>query len=130
MLEPAIYYAEHGHPLLPRVSDTIKGLKEFFETEWPTSAAVFLPGGEVPKPRQLFRNPQLADTWKRVIREAEAKGSDREAQIEGARNAFYKGFVAEAIDAFVRKTEVMDQSGSRHRGVLTGDDMAKWSGKL
>ena len=35
--------------------------------------------------------------------------------------------MAEAIDAFVRKTEVMDQSGSRHRGVLTGDDMAKWS---
>ncbi len=126
VLEPAIYYAEHGHPLLPRVSDTIKGLKEFFETEWPTSAAVFLPGGEVPKPRQLFRNPQLADTWKRIIREGEAKGSDREAQIEAARNAFYKGFVAEAIDAFVRKTEVMDQSGSRHRGVLTADDMAHW----
>jgi gamma-glutamyltranspeptidase / glutathione hydrolase len=94
VLEPAIYYAEQGHPLLPRVSDTIKGLKEFFETEWPTSAGVFLPGGEVPKPRQLFRNPQLADTWKRILREGEAKGSDREAQIEAARNAFYKGIVA------------------------------------
>ena len=35
--------------------------------------------------------------------------------------------MAEAIDAFVRKTEAMDQSGSRHRGVLTGDDMANWS---
>lgn len=127
VLEPAIYYAEQGHPLLPRVADTIKGLKSFFETEWPTSAALFLPGGNAPAARQLFRNAPLADTWKRVLREAEAKGRNREGEIEAAREAFYKGFVAEAIDAFVRKTEVMDQSGSRHRGVLTADDMASWS---
>jgi gamma-glutamyltranspeptidase/glutathione hydrolase len=127
VLEPAIYYAEHGHPVLPRVSEAIKGLKTFFETEWPTSAAVFLPGGEPPKPRQLFSNPALAETWKRILREAEAKGPDREREIEAARTAFYKGFVAEAIDRFARSTEVMDQSGSRHRGVITADDMASWS---
>jgi len=127
VLEPAIYYAEKGHPLLPRVSDTIKGLKDFFETEWPTSAAVFLPGGNVPEARKLFRNPQLAETWKRILREAEAKGRDREGEIEAAREAFYKGFVAEAIDRFARSHEVMDQSGSRHRGVITADDMASWS---
>src|SRR5215210_7825666 len=100
VLEPAIYYAEQGHPLLPRVANTIRDLKGFFETEWPTSAAVYLPGGEAPKPHALFRNPQLAETWKRTIQEAEGKGRDREAQIEGARHVFYKGFVAEAIDAF------------------------------
>ncbi|WP_112661572.1 gamma-glutamyltransferase family protein [Microvirga flavescens] len=127
VLEPAIYYAEQGHPLLPRVADTIKGLKTFFETEWPTSAALFLPGGNAPAPRQIFRNAPLAETWKRVLREAEAKGRGREGEIEAAREVFYKGFVAEAIDSFVRSTEVMDQSGSRHRGVLSADDMASWS---
>ena len=127
VLEPAVSYAEQGHPLLPRVAATINDLKDFFATEWPSSAAVYLPGGEAPKPRQLFRNPQLAETWKRIIREGEARGPDREAQIEGAREAFYKGFVAEAIDGFVRRTEAMDQSGARRRGVLTGDDMAGWS---
>ncbi|MCB8823051.1 gamma-glutamyltransferase family protein [Microvirga rosea] len=127
VLEPAIYYAEQGHPLLPRVADTIKGLKTFFETEWPTSAGVFLPQGNAPEARQLFRNPQLAETWKRILREAEAKGGNREAEIEAAREAFYKGFVAEAIDRFARNHEVMDQSGSRHRGVITADDMATWS---
>ena len=40
---------------------------------------------------------------------------------------FYRGFVAEAIDAFARGTEVMDESGARHRGVLTADDLAGWS---
>jgi gamma-glutamyltranspeptidase/glutathione hydrolase len=127
VLEPAVSYAEQGHPLLPRVAATIGDLKDFFATEWPSSAAVYLPGGEAPKPRQLFRNPRLAETWKRIIREAEARGPDREAQIEGARSAFSKGFVAEAIDAFVRRTEAMDQSGARRRGVLTGDDMGGWS---
>lgn len=127
VLEPAIYYAEKGHPLLPRVADTIKGLKGFFETEWPTSAAVFLPGGNAPEARKLFRNPQLAETWKRILREAEAKGRDREGEIEVAREVFYKGFVAEAIDRFARNHEVMDQSGVRHRGVITGNDLASWS---
>lgn len=127
VLEPAIYYAEKGHPLLPRVSDTIRGLKEFFETEWPTSAAVYLPGGNVPAGKKLFRNPALAETWKRILKEAEAKGGNREAEIEAARAAFYKGFVAEAIDRFSRSNEVMDQSGTRHRGVITGNDLAGWS---
>jgi gamma-glutamyltranspeptidase/glutathione hydrolase len=34
--------------------------------------------------------------------------------------------VAEAIDAFCRTNEVMDTSGRRHRGVLTGADLARW----
>lgn len=127
VLEPAIHYLDGGHPMLPRVANTIAGLKDFFETEWPTSAAVFLPGGAVPEARQLFRNPVLAETWKRVVREAEAAGGGRERQIEAAYNAFYKGFVAEAIDRFARTTEAMDESGRRHRGVITGDDLAGWT---
>ena len=47
-------------------------------------------------------------------------------QIERARKAWSQGFVAEAIDKFCRTQEVMDVSGERHRGVLTGADMARW----
>lgn len=126
VLAPAIYYAEKGHPLLPRVSNTIAGLKDFFAREWQTSAAFFTPDGRVPAPREIFRNEALANTWKRIIRESESVKGNREAQIEKAREAFYRGFVAEEIDRFVRETEVMDESGSRHRGVLTADDMAGW----
>jgi gamma-glutamyltranspeptidase/glutathione hydrolase len=126
VLEPAIYYAREGHPMLPRVSESIAGQAEFFRKEWPTSAATWMPGGEVPKPDALFRNPVLADTYERVVREAEAAGGNREAQIEAARSAWMKGFVAEAIDRFCRTTEVMDASGHRNGGVLTGHDMATW----
>lgn len=126
VLEPAIGYFENGHPMLPRVSDTIAGLTELFGGEWPTSGAVYLPGGDVPKGRELFRNQAAADTYKRILAEAEAAGGDRERQIQAAYDAWYKGFVAEAMDAFCRKAPVMDSSGRRHKGLLTADDMARW----
>ncbi len=129
VLEPAIYYAENGHPLLPRVSATIKGLAEFFEKEWPTSYETWVPGGSVPEPNSNFKNPVLAETWKRIISEAEAK-QGREAQIEAARDAFYRGFVAEKIANYVKTAEVMDASGNSHKAVLTADDMAKWSATI
>lgn len=127
VLEPAIYYADHGHALMPRIANTIAGLKDFFTTHWPTTAQVYLPGGAPPQARKLFRNPWLAATWRRVLREAEAAGADRERQIEAARHAFYRGFVAESIDRYVRSHEVMDESGRPQRGVITAHDMAGWS---
>lgn len=129
VLEPAIYYAEHGHPMLPRVSATIKGLAAFFEKEWPTAYKTWLPNGSTPEAHANFRNPVLAETWKRVIAEAEAK-SGREAQVEAARDAFYRGFVAETIDDYLKTAEVMDASGNRHKGVLTANDMANWSATI
>jgi gamma-glutamyltranspeptidase/glutathione hydrolase len=126
VLEPAIFYAESGHPLLARVSTLIKGLADFFEKEWPTSYATWLPGGSAPEPLSNFKNPVLAETWRRVVAEAESKRG-REEQIEAARDAFYRGFIAEAIDKYARNNAVMDASGTKHKGVLTADDMAGWS---
>ena len=59
-------------------------------------------------------------------RGARAPAAIASAQIERARKVWSQGFVAEAIDRFCRTQEVMDTSGERHRGVLTGDDMARW----
>ena len=125
VMEPAIYYAEQGHPMLPRVSAEIAGLADIFRQEWPTSAPVWLPGGDVPEANELFRNPALAAFWTRLLDEAEAK-EGRDGQIEAARLAFHEGFVAEAIDAFMDKTCVIDATGKRRKGVLNGDDMARW----
>ena len=66
------------------------------------------------------------DLRARAASEAESAGGDRVAQIEKARKIWSQGFVAEAIDRFCRTQEVMDTSGAPHRGVLTGDDMARW----
>src|SRR5256714_6999975 len=112
VLEPAIAYAANGDPLVERASATIKTVEQMFRKHWATSAAVYLPNGEVPKPGTLFTNQQLSKTYARILQEAESAGSDRIAQIEQARKAWSHGFVAEAVDKFCRTQEVMDVSGS------------------
>src|SRR6185312_15823310 len=130
VLAPAISYARNGHPLVERATATIQMVETLFREHWPTSANVYLPGGKVPKPGTMFTNRTLADTYERVLREAESAGSDREKQIECARKSWSQGFIAEAIDKFCRTQDVMDTSGERHRGVLTGDDMARWQPRI
>lgn len=126
VLSPAIGYAERGFPVVPRIAEAVVPIAEFFTTEWPSSAEVWLPGGQPPRPGKIFATPGMARTYRRILDEAKAAGADRIAQIEAARTAFYKGFVAEAIDRFYATFEAMDTSGRRHRGLLTGDDLANW----
>ena len=130
VLAPAIVYARNGHPLLERASATIATVAELFRDHWPTSAAVFLQNGDVPPPGAMFTNRTLAETYTRVLSEAEKAGSDRIKQIERARQIWSQGFVAEAIDKFFRTQELMDVSGSPHRGVLSGQDMHRWQASV
>ncbi|NMI01046.1 gamma-glutamyltransferase family protein [Pseudonocardia sp. K10HN5] len=124
VLEPAIGYASGGFPLVPRVPPTIATVADHFRTHWPTSAAQWLPDGRVPAPGDTMRLPALAATWRRLL--DAAVGPTREAQIDAARDAWCRGFVAEEIAAFCR-TPVRDESGRDHAGLLTADDLAGWS---
>jgi len=129
VLEYAIGYAEHGFPLVPAISWAIDSVADTFLAAWPTSAQAYLNGTSAPPPGALFTNGVLAGTYKRLLAEAEAAGSDRDTQIEAARQAWYDGFVAEEIDRFAQ-AEFMDVTGERHRGLLTFDDMAGWHARL
>ncbi|MGW1541530.1 gamma-glutamyltransferase family protein [Streptomyces sp. NPDC002309] len=125
VLKYAVGYAEHGHAPVERVGETVETVRELFETEWTSSAEVYLPGGRAPRPGELLRNPALAATWKRLLAEVAGAG-DREAQIEAAREVWRTGFVAEAL---VRQAgrPTLDTSGERHTGTLTAADLAGWS---
>jgi gamma-glutamyltranspeptidase/glutathione hydrolase len=115
VLEFAIGYAEHGFPVIPSITRIISGVEEVFRTEWPSSAEVFLP---VPQPGTLFRSPGVAATYKRIV--VEAGDGSREQQLARAADAWYRGFVADAVDEFVRE----------HDGFLTGADMSRWEATL
>ncbi len=130
VLEPAIAYVRHGYPVVERITATIETVADLFREHWPSSAAVYLPGGRAPQPGELFSNPVLADTYERLLGEAESAGGDRVVQIEAARRAWSQGFVAQAIDEICRTWEVMDVSGRPHRGLLTGQDMATWQASV
>jgi gamma-glutamyltranspeptidase/glutathione hydrolase len=120
ILRYAIGYAEGGHVPVSRVTETIGAVAQLFRDEWRTSAEVWLAavGGD-----GLLRNRALAATYTRLVEEA--RGSTREAAIDAAITAWYEGFVAEAIDGFCRMP-VLDDSGERHAGLLTGADLASW----
>ncbi|MEV7140695.1 gamma-glutamyltransferase family protein [Streptomyces tauricus] len=131
VLKYAIGYAQDGHAPVERVGQTVETVRELFETEWTSSAEVYLPGGEPPRPGELFRNPALAATWKRLIAGSAGDGAVQEgdrrvAQIEAARRIWREGFIAEAL---VRQAgrPTRDTSGERHSGTLTAADLASWS---
>ncbi|MEU9184250.1 gamma-glutamyltransferase [Streptomyces sp. NPDC048484] len=143
VLRYAIGYAEDGHAPVERVGETVETVRELFESEWTSSAEVYLPGGQPPRPGELFRNPALAATWRRLIAEAAqesraaeepraaqepgtAAGGTRVAEIEAARRIWRAGFIAEAL---VRQAgrPTTDTSGERHSGTLTAADLAAWS---
>ncbi len=125
VLAYAVGYAEHGHAPVERVGQTVETVRRLFETEWTSSAEVYLPGGRAPRPGELLRNRALAATWRRLLAEVAGAGG-REAQIDAAREVWRTGFVAEAL---VRQAArpTLDTSGDHHTGTLTGDDLAAWS---
>lgn len=133
VLKYAVGYAEHGHAPVERVAETVETVRELFETEWTSSAEVYLPDGRPPRPGELLRNPALAATWKRLLAEATGaadrngvRKGNREAEIDAAREIWRSGFVAEAL---VRQAgrPTLDTSGERHTGTLTAADLAGWS---
>jgi gamma-glutamyltranspeptidase / glutathione hydrolase len=98
VLRYAIEYAGGGFPALPAIVARIEAVRERFETEWPSSAALWLGHGAE------IRNPVLAATYERLVREA---GDD----IERAREVWRTGWIADAIAG---------------HGLLTGEDLAGW----
>ena len=115
VLEVAIGYAEDGYPVVPGITATIEHVEPLLR-DWPGSAELYLPA---PRPGTLFRNRALAATYRRILEAASGAGS-REQRIDAARAAFYRGFVAEAIDRFC----------GEQGGLLTGEDLAGWEATL
>ena len=126
VLAPTIEYARDGYPLVPRAVQAIVSVRAFFAAEWKDSAAVWTPGGRVPRPLETFTNPALAATYARICEESQRRGGDRVSQIDAALELWYRGFVARAIDAYYTNESVRDTTGEKNRGLLRYDDLAAW----
>ena len=114
VVAPAIALAEGGFPLYPRLAATFAN-EAATVAGWPASAETFLPGGRVPREREIWRQPALAATFRRLC-EAERGAANREAGLEAARRRFYEGDMAEA----------MARHSAAEGGLLTGDDLARF----
>ena len=114
-IQPSIEYAD-AQAIDEIRSGAIDGSREFF-TLWPTSMAHFVPDGKVPRPGEIFRQPDLARTLRAMAaaeKKALAAGASREAAIDAVRDYFYRGEVARKIDAFSKA----------NKGLLRYEDMA------
>src|SRR5215470_16782528 len=81
VLAPALGYATGGFAVVPNICKAIDKVRDLFETEWPSSAAIWLRDGG-PVAGRLFTNPAFAETYQRLLHEALAAGGTREARIE------------------------------------------------
>ena len=116
---PAIEYAEQGYPIDPMLAQSIaRGAKNL--ARYPTTAKIFMPGGEPLKAGDLLKNPDYAATLRKLVEaeaQAKAKGATREAAIRAAHERFYKGDIAQEFERFFKA----------NGGVLTAADLAAYS---
>ncbi len=100
VLQPAIRLAEEGFPVAPVIAGYWRSAESSF-TESQDARETFLIDGRAPREGDLFRNPNLAQTY-RILAE---QGAD----------AFYQGSIAEEIDRYSR---------SQDGGYLRKEDLA------
>jgi gamma-glutamyltranspeptidase / glutathione hydrolase len=125
VLEPAIGYARDGHPVVGRVGTTIASVADLFREHWPSSAALWMPQGRVPRHGDVITNPAWARTLERLL-EAGEDADSRVGRIEAFRREWREGFVAREAVEFLR-TPHRHSSGTDHAAVLEVSDWAAFS---
>jgi gamma-glutamyltranspeptidase/glutathione hydrolase len=91
-LQPAIEYARNGFAVSEIIAHQWKDAEAVLAAD-PITARTFLLNGHAPAPGQVFANPRLAATLERI-------GA-------GGRDVFYKGEVAKAIVADLRRRQAL-----------------------
>jgi len=97
-LAPAIGYARDGFPVSEIIAHQWKDAEAVLARD-PAAAAAFLTNGRAPATGEVFRNPALASTLDGLAR--------------GGRDAFYRGPIAAAIAADLKRRD----------GLLTAKDL-------
>ena len=99
VLQPAITYAEKGFPVSPVIAGEWAQAEKLLSRD-EAAAATYLIDGKAPQAGQMFSNPDLARTYRRIA--------------EQGPELFYQGELAEAVAACV-------QAGG---GLMTPEDLA------
>jgi len=119
VLQPAIDTAENGFPIGERMAAAIAGSRKL--KKYPTSVKVYFPGGAAPKPGDIFRNPDLARTLRKLVdAEKENAGKGRHEALKAARDRFYKGDIARTMAKF------SEEQG----GLFRYEDFASYTDKV
>src|SRR5262249_3151355 len=88
VLAPAIDYARNGFPVADELAYEFNDTKQQFANNQNFTSTYYF-NGQPPQKGDIFKNPYLASTLNKIA--------------TGGRDAFYKGDIAKAIDAFMKK---------------------------
>lgn len=101
ILAPSIKYAEQGFPVPELIAYYMnRSIPFYIRSGYPNVEETYTINGEVPDKGDIFKNPQLANTYRTLAK----KGRD----------AFYKGDIAKTIANFIQEQE----------GFLSYEDLA------
>src|SRR5213082_2623389 len=119
VLSEAIDLADNGFPVgdsLARAAATTQKIRKY-----PTSAKVYMPNGRAPQAGEIFRNPDLARTLRRLVEaETQNKRKGRHAALKAARDRFYKGDIAREMAKF----------SEANGGLFRYEDFANYTAKI
>ena len=117
----AIRYAAEGFAVFPLLAETVAAHRDEY-ARWPSNAAIFLPGGEPPRPGDRFVQSDLARTLSYMVEEEKraAAAGGRMAGLAAAHAAFYRGDIAREIVRFIQA----------EGGFLAMEDLAGFRSRL
>src|SRR5258706_5846516 len=119
VLAEAIELADNGFPIGDSMARAIAGSAKL--KKYPSSMKVYLPGNRAPQAGEIFRNPDLAKTLRRLVEaEKQNAGKGRHAGLQAARDRFYKGDIAREMAKF------SEENG----GLFRYEDFANYTAKV
>jgi gamma-glutamyltranspeptidase/glutathione hydrolase len=119
VLQPAIELAENGFPLGESSAEDIASTKKILK--YPTTTKVYLSNGKLPKPGDIFRNPDLGHTLRQLVEAEQAnKSKGRHEALKAARDRFYKGDIARELASF----------SEANGGLLRYQDFAEYTAEV
>ena len=114
----AIRFARDGFPVYPFFHEIIAD-KQHEIIRHPSTAAIFLPNGKPPPVGSIFKQEDLGRTLQYMV-DAERAADGREAGLQAAHDAFYRGDIAAAIARHQRE----------NGGWLAEADLASFRAKI
>lgn len=112
--QSAIAYARDGFPVYPLMSEIITEHEDEYRM-FPSNVALYLPKGRPPQPGEVFVQKALGATIQYMAdQETAARSRGRAAGLAAARDAFYRGDIAQKIVKFQKE----------NGGFLAAEDLA------
>jgi gamma-glutamyltranspeptidase / glutathione hydrolase len=119
VLQPAIEIAENGFPIGERMASAIATSRKL--KKYPSSVKVYFPGGDAPKAGDIFKNPDLGRTLRKLVEAEKANAAKgRHEALKAARDRFYKGDIARTMAKF------SEEQG----GLFRYEDFAEYTAKF